>query len=333
MKILFVNNFLTTFTKMDLNILQSCHEVRELSYVPGSPTGFLMSSLKAIRGVYWAEAVFSWFGSYHALIPFLLARLFGRKCIVISSGYDVACMPDIGYGNMRPGIHRYIGLAVFRMAHKVFAVSHSSAREATMHANVPPGKIEVIHHGVPITVRSEEFNPGGKEPLVITVGNVERSNLKRKGLSNFVITAKYLPDLQFVVIGKWKDDAIDILRSESPANVKYTDWITFEELQNYMRKASVYVQISAHEAFGMSLAEAMLHGCIPVVSDRGALPEVVGDLGFVVPFGDSQATAVAVRKALSANGNLAMEVHRRIANVFPLQKRHKHLLEAVQRVV
>ena len=53
-------------------------------------------------------------------------------------------------------------------------------------------------------------------------------------------------------------------------------------LNDYYRRASVYVQASAHEGFGLSVAEGMLAGCIPVTTRAGALPEVVGDVGIQV---------------------------------------------------
>jgi glycosyltransferase involved in cell wall biosynthesis len=48
------------------------------------------------------------------------------------------------------------------------------------------------------------------------------------------------------------------------------------------------------EGFGMAVAEAMACGAPVVVSDRGALPEVVGDAGIVVP-----PTAEALEAALA----------------------------------
>ncbi len=95
-----------------------------------------------------------------------------------------------------------------------------------------------------------------------------------------------------------------------------------------MQRAKVYVQVSAHEGFGCSLAEAMLCECVPVVTDRGAIPEVVGDTGFYVPFGDSKVAATKIKDAMMAtkNGKRARE---RIVNLFPLQKRERDLVKEI----
>jgi glycosyltransferase involved in cell wall biosynthesis len=48
------------------------------------------------------------------------------------------------------------------------------------------------------------------------------------------------------------------------------------------------------EGFGMPVAEAMACGTPVIVSDRGSLPEVVGDAGIVVPpTADALETALA----------------------------------------
>jgi len=75
----------------------------------------------------------------------------------------------------------------------------------------------------------------------------------------------------------------------------------------------------------MSLAEAMLCKCVPVVTNRGAIPEVVGDTGFYVPYGDPKATAEGINKAL--NSNLGKQARQRILTHFPVQKREEELLK------
>lgn len=331
MRVLYVYNDVTTFTKYDLDIVGGDHDVRALLF-RREGMGFLSFGWQAVRDVWWSNAILSWFGSFHSLLPFALGRVLGRKCVVVASGYDVACLPEIGYGNMAGGLRRLVGRAVFRMAHKVLAVSRATAREAVANARVDARKVEVIYHGVPRGEDGGEYDPSRKEAMVITVGSVERSNLARKGHANFVEAARHLPDVPFVLIGPWQDDAIDELKAMAPPNVRFTGWLADAELESYMSRASVYVQTSAHEAFGMAVAEAMLRGCVPVVSDRGALPEVVGDCGVIVRFGDAAATAAGIRAALARREELARRAHDRIGSSFSLPARRRQLIDALQRV-
>jgi glycosyltransferase involved in cell wall biosynthesis len=77
----------------------------------------------------------------------------------------------------------------------------------------------------------------------------------------------------------------------------------------------------------MALAESMCCECVPVVINNAALPEVVGDTGFYVPYGDPKATAEAIKEALkSGKGRAARE---RIKNMFPIAKREKRLIEII----
>ena len=68
-------------------------------------------------------------------------------------------------------------------------------------------------------------------------------------------------------------------------------------------------------------------GCVPVVTRRYALPGVVGDTGFYVPYNDPKATAEAIRKALeSGKGAKARE---RVKKYFSLEAREKGLIREI----
>jgi glycosyltransferase involved in cell wall biosynthesis len=72
-----------------------------------------------------------------------------------------------------------------------------------------------------------------------------------------------------------------------------------EALAQAMRdSAAVVVPTLSDEAFGLVAAEALSCGRIPIVSDRGGLPEVVEGLDTVVTAGDVAAWAGAMRRAL-----------------------------------
>jgi glycosyltransferase involved in cell wall biosynthesis len=66
-----------------------------------------------------------------------------------------------------------------------------------------------------------------------------------------------------------------------------------EALADLMAGADAFVLPSHWEGFGLTALEAMGCGAPVIVSDRGALPEVVGDGGLV-----SEPTAAGLREAL-----------------------------------
>jgi glycosyltransferase involved in cell wall biosynthesis len=210
-----------------------------------------------------------------------------------------------------------------RYADLILPVSQFTKKEVLRWAQ--PKKTLVVYNGIDIKRFQAE---GEKEDMVITVGGVSRSNLLRKGLESFVKSASLVPEARFVVIGKEQDDSINHLRSIASPNVSFTGFVTDEELLSWYQRARVYVQVSAYESFGMSLAEAMLCECVPVVTEKGALPEVVGDTGFYVAFEDEKATARGIKEALRSNKGVY--ARRRIEDLFSLARREKALIESIE---
>jgi glycosyltransferase involved in cell wall biosynthesis len=211
-----------------------------------------------------------------------------------------------------------------KLATLVFTNSYYSQKEAELNAGIPLERVNVIYHGLPDPFHS--LPPTPREQVALTVGKVEWPNLKRKGIEAFVRAAKYLPEVQFVVIGAWADDSIEYLRSIASANVQFTGRVNEEELLAYYRKASVYVQASLHEGFGLSVAEAMLAGCIPVVTRRGSLPEVVGEHGYYCDPPEPRDIAKTVEIALQCPPSLRVYARERILYRFPVRQR-RQLLE------
>ena len=275
-----------------------------------------------------ADLVFGWFASWHTFLPITLAWLLRKPSVLIIGGFDTANMPDIGYGFQLGGARRALSRFVMRRARVL--VTNSDASRAEIARNISPElaeRVVVIHHGVPD--RFGALAPGERSRMALSVGVVVRSNLERKGHRAFVQAASELGDVEFVLAGEWGDDAIDELRSLAGPNVRFTGWVEDEELDALYRSAAVYVQPSAHEGFGLSVAEAMLAGCVPVVSDRGALPEVVGDAGVVVEGREAPETAEGVRRALALGPDAPLRARERVVSEFPLARRVSELQAVV----
>jgi glycosyltransferase involved in cell wall biosynthesis len=245
----------------------------------------------------------------------------------VIGGYDLANLPEAHYGHQRGGLEKWLSRCAMKLATVLITNSCYSQKEAEENTGVPAKRVQVIYHGLPDSFGALPQTP--KENIVLTVGGVEWPNLKRKGIEPFVRSAAYLPDIQFVVVGAWADDSIQYLRSIASSNVLFTGRVSDEELLEYYQRSSVYVQASLHEGFGMSVAEAMLAGCIPVVTRHGALPEVVGDSGFYADSPEPSEIAAIIKAARCGPEALRRECRQRILRHFPLDQRKDALRQTL----
>ena len=109
------------------------------------------------------------------------------------------------------------------------------------------------------------------------------------------------PKLKLIVLGKLKEDG-ETARLIDRLGIR--DLITFysglssDEVAALYARATCAVIPSIYEGFGLPAGEAM--ACrVPVISTTGgALPEVVGDAGLMVPTADHRAIAAALRRYL-----------------------------------
>jgi glycosyltransferase involved in cell wall biosynthesis len=320
-RLLFVHSRKASFIAIDREILAERFEIEDL-FQPGR----VPNPAKVIRGVVRADVVFGWFASWHTFFPITLAWLLRKPSVLVIGGFDTANMPDIGYGHQRGGLRRWASRWIFRSAGRLITNSNYSLSEIERNTPIPPARVTVVRHGVPDPFGEE---PGEKERAALTVGAIDHTTLVQKGQLPFVQAARELPDVRFVFAGKWLDDAVDQLRAIAPPNVELTGWLSDEDLAAAYRRAAVYVQASRHEGFGLAVAEAMLAGCVPVVMNVTAMPEVVGDAGVLIESQRPADVADGVRRALAMGPSASRRARERILTTFPMETRREGILRVV----
>ncbi len=317
MRVLYVVSRQSRFTDIDREALAARHEITDLL---GRP------SLRAVTAAARADAIVVWFAGWHAFIPVTVAWLLRKPSLVITGGYDVAATED-GYGMQHGGIRRFVARWSLRRATRLMANSESGAHEARRAAG-PDARIDVVHHGIPDLVGELTTS---ERTGALTVGAIDGPNLRRKGLLAFAEAARELPGVPFVLVGKVFDEAAEAtLREAAGDDVELTGFVDDEELARRYARASVYVQASTHEGFGMAVAEAMLAGCIPVVTPVGALPEVVGDAGVVV---GADGLAAAIRRALESDAAARAAARERVLERFTLERRGNGVRAALEAAI
>jgi glycosyltransferase involved in cell wall biosynthesis len=321
-RILYVHSRKASFVAIDREILAERFEIEDL-YQPGR----LPDLPKVVRGVLRADLVFGWFASWHTFLPVTLAWLLRKPSVMVIGGFDTADMPDIGYGHQRGGLRRHASRWIFRRATRLVTNSSYSLSEIRSNTPIPPERVTVVHHGVPDPFGEE---PGAKERVALTVGAIDRTTLVQKGQLPFVRAARELPDVRFVFAGKWLDDAVEELSALAAPNVELTGWLSPDDLHAVYRSAAVYVQASRHEGFGLAVAEAMLAGCVPVVMNVTAMPEVVGDAGVLIQSQEPSEVADGVRRALAMGPEAAGRARERILTAFPMERRREGILRVVE---
>ncbi|MDI6739197.1 MAG: glycosyltransferase [Candidatus Edwardsbacteria bacterium] len=308
-----------SFVGRDRGLLSEQCKVTDLSYRSGD----LLFPVRAVRHFMKTDLAYVWFSGAHAFWAVVIAKMLCKKTVIVAGGYDVAHLPEIGYGMRVEGGAWRRGYWALGHTDRVLAFSEASAAEAKRVAS----RARVVT--VPMGFDAARYPAGAaKEQLVLTVCHLKRDNLKRKGLDTFIAAARLLPQCRFTIAGRDLDGTGEQLRRGAPANVEFTGYLEEPRLLELMGKAKVYAQLSAHEGFGCALAEAMLCGCVPVVTDRGALPEVAGPDAFYCGYRDVAGTVEQIGKALKATGGPGYR--QRVIDNFSLEKRARAMTTIIE---
>jgi len=183
----------------------------------------------------------------------------------------------------------------------IITVSEDSKRAINRDFGVPLEQQTVVYNGIDRNVFRPLPGIKKKKGKIIFVGNIE------DGKKGFAYLLKAMPRIAksatvtAVDGGAPHRKVTDRLMSTLGlgGRVYFTGKTSTEELVRHYSEAELAIVPSVYEGFGLPAAEAMSCSVPVISSDGGALPEVVGDAGVVVPARDHEAIADAVNGLLA----------------------------------
>ena len=197
------------------------------------------------------------------------------------------------------------------------AINKARVRVATSHSiefivrrdfpSAPPAE-EIIPNLSGISFTGEAVTPiDEREPLMLFVGRLMPGHKNPDHAAEVFrrISADY-PDWRIEFAGSdipLGDNATmwgrceEILRSY-PGRYHYHGMLESDAVRQLYRSARILIVPSRIESYGLVALEAMSNGCVPLVADKTALPEVVGNGGLVFENGNIDSLEKALRQLL-----------------------------------
>lgn len=240
------------------------------------------------------------------------------------------------YSNGRP-IPRFIGCflrVIFWLSDQVILLSESEAE--IMRARFPIKTIHVISNKVvvPAGLRSDKYHSTILQ--LVYAGRI----VQDKGINELIRALRQLEtqiEIKCVVAGSGAPDLIQQLNDLNC--VDYRGLCTPEELRSIYDNSAIFLLPSYYEGMPNAMLEAMAFGCVPVVTNVGAIASVVSqDNGKIVKIQDWEAVAESVLELAAEPSlleKLGIQAHNDIKRdyniasyVQDLRRIHRSLIDA-----
>lgn len=217
---------------------------------------------------------------------------------VVTTVHDIAFLIEPRWFPLKDRLLlRWSVPASCRRAARVITVSETSRQDILRYLHLPPNKVVAIPNGL-----SEGFAPLSKReaqawvrthygidpPYLLAVGVLQPR--KNWGLAlQAVASARERSGLllRLLLVGKpgWAQAELTTLIAQLGAQewVRLTGYVPDEHLPFLYNASEALLYPSLYEGFGLPPLEAMGCGTPVIVSNRGALPEVVAEGGIVLP--------------------------------------------------
>lgn len=223
--------------------------------------------------------------------------------VVMIHDLDFLAHPERTAAEIRRDYPKLVREHAHGAAH-VIVPSHYTARQVETELGLSADRISVCYPGTPDWAPSDEEPRDRRRQHVLFVGTLEERKNIGTLLAAYADLLRRRPDLPpLVLAGGARPEASCWLESiERPplaGKVRHLGYVSDERRRELFESAALFVLPSREEGFGMPALEAMAAGVPVVVSNRGALPEVVGDAGLIVEADDREALEGAMERMLT----------------------------------
>jgi glycosyltransferase involved in cell wall biosynthesis len=228
----------------------------------------------------------------------------------------------------------------------LLASSSSAYSEYLKHYAIEPAKITLARHCIDAEFYRRPSSGNQNQmrrslcidsgtPVILFAGFIT----PRKGLEYLArALVEISPPPCLLIIGKWRNlryrRGVYTLLEPFRERVIETGFVPDEMMPAYYSLADVYVSPSLMEGFGLPLGEALACGTPVVAFDAGAVAEVVGPGGILVPPRDVKGLAEAVSYLLQnpdIRNSMAAKGRDHIVREFSVSKMLEATLEAYER--
>jgi glycosyltransferase involved in cell wall biosynthesis len=183
---------------------------------------------------------------------------------------------------------------VARQLSHIVTVSECSKIDIAKEFSINLSKFRVVPNGVDNEYFYPVQNDSRPDNSIIVTNSSDTPIKGLKYLLEAVAQIRKKQSVKLTVIGEpKKDGSIVKLVAELGIGdiVHFAGRIKNEEFAGYYSNATIAVIPSLYEGFGLPAAEAMACGVPLISTSGGALPEVVGNAGLIVPVADADALA------------------------------------------
>ena len=188
-------------------------------------------------------------------------------------------------------------------ADHIVVPSSYTAEAVEQRLGVPADAISLCWNGAPTWSPRNQVPSPGHLLFVGTLAPRKNVGGLLDAYAQLVADQPDAPDL--VLVGTQPSDAPwrdRVARPPLRGRVRCTGYVDRQRLETLYADARVLVMPSLDEGFGLPVLEAMTMGVPVVASNRGALPEVLGDAGLLVDPTDAVALAAAIGRMLRDDG-------------------------------
>jgi glycosyltransferase involved in cell wall biosynthesis len=340
---------LSSFVKTDVALLRDEFTVIEFHYKrsktwSGKTWMMISAFIHACRYMPRAQKMYSFFAGFHCFAHLLVAKVLRKPTLIMAGGFDTASIPSLQYGvfykknllqlcvRMEYKLADAIGVVDKSLLHckNTYADTRGIGFETGLLAFMPSlsSKVSVVEGGADTAFWQLPSEETTREGVLFVAVISQLPTLHAKGGDLLLEIAAMHPDISFTFVGLTVFVMREI-KKRNLQNVVLLPSLGWEELRTLYQHHKVLALPSYSEGLPNVLCEAMLCGCIPLVSHVNGMPAAVGDAGYVLDRPEVDSWTTALKAALLAPAEDGLRARQRIVDGYSLMQRKTKLTRFV----